>query len=38
MGASRGLELIDRTEGYEAIIVEANGRLTYSSGLTAPTD
>jgi thiamine biosynthesis lipoprotein len=38
MGARRGLEFIDRTEGFEAIVVEADGRLSYSSGLTAPTD
>lgn len=38
MGARRGLELIDRTERYEAIVVEADGRLEFSSGLTAPTD
>jgi len=38
MGARRGLELIDRTPRYEAIVVEANGTLSYSSGLTAPTD
>ena len=38
MGAGPGLALIDGTDGYEAIVVEANGQLSYSSGLTAPTD
>ncbi len=38
MGARRGLALIDRTDGYEAIVVEANGQLSYSGGLTAPTN
>ncbi len=38
MGARRGLALIDATEGYEAIVVAADGQLSYSTGLTAPTD
>lgn len=38
MGARAGLALIDRTEGYEAIIVEADGQLSYSTGLMAPPD
>ncbi len=38
LGTRRGLALIDRTAGYEAIVVEADGRLSYSSGLTAPTN
>ena len=38
MGARRGLALIDATDGYEAIVVEADGRLSFSSGLTAPSN
>ncbi len=38
LGARRGLALIDATDGYEAIVVESDGQLSYSAGLTAPTD
>ncbi|HSG65349.1 MAG TPA: FAD:protein FMN transferase [Gammaproteobacteria bacterium] len=33
LGPERGLELIERFVGYEAIVVDANGTLSYSSGL-----
>ena len=36
LGADAGLELIDRYEGFEAIVVEPSGRLRYSSGLAPP--
>ena len=38
MGAVDGLDLIERTPGYEAVVVEADGRLSYSSGLATPSD
>jgi len=38
LGVERGLDLIERTAGYEAIVIEADGRLSYSSGLASPTD
>jgi len=36
VGTEAGLELIEALPGYEAIIVEATGRLLYSSGLVPP--
>ena len=36
LGAAQGLALIDAFAGYEAIVVEPTGRLSYSSGLVEP--
>lgn len=36
MGAEAGLELIKAYPGYETIIVEANGKVSFSPGLVAP--
>jgi thiamine biosynthesis lipoprotein len=36
LGVERGLELIESLPAYEAILVDATGRLSYSSGLVAP--
>ncbi|HEX6999759.1 MAG TPA: FAD:protein FMN transferase [Gammaproteobacteria bacterium] len=36
LGRERGLEVIEKFPGYEAVIVESDGRLSYSSGLTPP--
>jgi thiamine biosynthesis lipoprotein len=36
LGAEAGFDLIDRYPGFEAIVVEPDGRLRYSSGLVAP--
>ena len=36
LGPEAGLELIERFPGYEAVIVDAGGRLFYSSGLAPP--
>jgi len=36
LGTEAGLDLIDRYDGYEAIVVEPTGQLRYSSGLVAP--
>src|SRR5690606_24420773 len=36
LGPEAGLELIERFPGYEAVIVESDGRLSYSSGLAPP--
>jgi thiamine biosynthesis lipoprotein len=33
LGPERGLELVERFEGYEGIIVDADGTLSFSSGL-----
>jgi len=38
LGRQSGLALIERTPGYEAVIVEASGVLSYSSGLAAAED
>lgn len=35
LGAERGLALINRTAGYEAIVVDRHGELRYSQGLEA---
>jgi len=36
LGPEAGLELIERFPGYEAVIVDADGTLVYSSGLAPP--
>jgi len=36
LGADDGLALIERYPGYEAIVVDPQGRLGFSSGLVAP--
>ena len=36
LGAEKGLELIERYAGYETIIVDAAGKVSYSQGLVAP--
>lgn len=36
LGAEKGLELIERYPGYETIIVDAAGKVSYSQGLVAP--
>lgn len=36
LGVERGMELVARTEGVEAVIVDAEGRIYYSSGLEPP--
>ncbi|HEY8518736.1 MAG TPA: FAD:protein FMN transferase [Gammaproteobacteria bacterium] len=36
LGRERALEVIEKFPGYEAVIVESDGRVSYSSGLTAP--
>ena len=36
MGVGPGLALIETLPGYEAIVVEADGRLSYSGGLAPP--
>lgn len=39
MGAERGLAMLARSfPDYEAVIVDASGKLTYSSGLTPPRE
>lgn len=35
LGVERGLELINRIDGYEAVLIDARGRLSYSQGLMA---
>lgn len=35
-GAAAGLTLLERFPGYEAVIVDADGRLFYSAGLAPP--
>lgn len=35
LGAKRGLELIESLEGVDAIVVDAEGQLHYSSGMSA---
>lgn len=37
LGVDAGLELIERFPGYEAVIVSADGTLSYSSGLAPPS-
>ncbi len=36
LGAERGLKLIDQLDGLDAIIIDATGKIHYSSGLMAP--
>ncbi|MEO8465431.1 MAG: FAD:protein FMN transferase [Gammaproteobacteria bacterium] len=36
LGVEEGMKLIKRYPEYETIIVESNGKVTYSSGLTPP--
>ena len=36
LGLDAGLELIESFAGYEAVIVDASGGLSYSSGLAPP--
>ena len=36
LGPERGLELIDRLPGYEAVIIDADRRVRYSAGLQPP--
>jgi thiamine biosynthesis lipoprotein len=36
LGVEEGMKLIKQYPDYETIIVESNGKVTYSSGLTAP--
>ncbi len=37
MGAERGLKMLEQSfPGYEAVIVDASGKVEYSSGLTPP--
>lgn len=37
LGTEEGLELIERFPGYEAVIVDATGKMSYSSGLAPPS-
>ncbi len=36
LGAEEGLALIERFDGYEAVVVTSDGTLSYSSGLAPP--
>jgi thiamine biosynthesis lipoprotein len=36
LGADKGLQLVERMDGIDAIVIDANGRLHYSSGLQPP--
>ncbi len=36
LGVGRGLALIERLPGYEAIVIDAAGRMHYTAGLTPP--
>ena len=38
LGAIRGLALIESLEGIDAIIIDSNGKLHYSSGLQVPAN
>lgn len=38
LGVDKGMALIDRMAGYEAIIVDARGSLVYSKGLAPPAE
>jgi len=38
LGAARGLELIETLPGFDAIIIDAQGKMYYSSGLQAPKE
>lgn len=37
LGPVRGMELIERLEGIDAVIIDAQGQMHYSSGLMPPT-
>jgi thiamine biosynthesis lipoprotein len=36
LGVERGMELVSRLPGVEAVIVDKDGRIFYSDGLTPP--
>ncbi len=36
LGAKKGITLINRLPGFDAVVIDANGRLHYSAGLTPP--
>ena len=36
LGLERGMELVSRLPGVEAVIVDKDGRIYYSDGLAAP--
>jgi thiamine biosynthesis lipoprotein len=36
LGVERGMQLVSRLPGVEAVIVDKDGRIFYSDGLTAP--
>ncbi len=36
LGKKKGLELIDRLPGFEAVVIDSNKRLFFSSGLAQP--
>jgi thiamine biosynthesis lipoprotein len=36
-GVKRGLEIIDSVAGFDAVVVDEEGRLRYSAGLSRPT-
>jgi thiamine biosynthesis lipoprotein len=36
LGAARGLALIETLEGFDAIVIDSNGRVHYSSGFQEP--
>lgn len=38
LGVTKGLELINRTPGFDVIIVDENRRMHYSNGLMAPAN
>ena len=38
LGADKGLQLVELMDGYEAIVVDSGGALSYSSGLVSPAD
>ena len=36
LGADAGLALIETLDGFDAIIIDSNGKVHYSSGFQAP--
>ncbi len=36
LGPEKGLELINRLDGFDAVIIDSKGRVRYSAGLTPP--
>jgi thiamine biosynthesis lipoprotein len=36
LGVERGMEVVSRLQGVEAVVVDAEGRIYYSDGLTPP--